>query len=1074
MPSAPKTAPRPVRILIVEDSPTQHEELRYILEEEGISVVAAANGKEAFQAVKDNDIDLVISEIVMPEMNGYELCKALRQEKRLRHLPVILLTSLADPRDVIRGLEVGANNFLHKPYDGSTLIARVHSVLANIEIRKTNLDETGINVYFAGQRFVITADRLQILDLLLSTYENAVTHNTELVRVRDELRTLNEQLETRVAVRTAALTTEIAERRKAEKWVRLNRDVLSLLNRPGSNLGAVQGIVERVKQSLELDAAGIRLCDGEDFPYLETAGFPDHFVQLERCLCKRDEAGAIVRDLQGAPIFECMCGNVLLGRTDPGLPYFTEGGSFWTNDTTALLASMTDEDCRTRNRCSGEGYKSVALIPLRTGDEIIGLFQLNDRRPNQFTLEVIRFLEGICASIGIAVARQRSETALKREKAFVDRLVDTARTVILLLDSEGRIVRFNRYFEEISGYSLEEARGKDWVEHFLPEGNRPPTRELFRRAVSDIRTAGNIDPIVTKDGEERLIEWYDTTIKTDDGELVGLLCVGQDVTSRRQTEEALRASEDKFRNIFNSVLDGIVLTDPVDHKFAVFNQAFCDMTGYSAGELDELGVEDIHPQGALPHLLEQVNHGALSVPNVAGDVPVKRKDGSVFYADINGMNVKIGGKRFALGCFRDVTERNHLQAQLAQSDRLSTMGTLAAGVAHEINNPLSYVLFNLQSLLEDIPKMAEAMRRCHAALCARIGPEAVNEVLGDCQDFFAVETFDDISERFRDALEGTIRIKEISRGLGTFSRVERVEMVPISVHQAAEHAISMAFNEIKYRARLVKDFAPVPMVLASDGKLAQVFLNLFINAAHAIDAGQIEKNEIRIRTWAEGDHVFAEVSDTGKGIPPEHQAKLFEPFFTTKEVGVGTGLGLPICKTIISDFNGEISVTSEVGKGTRFLIRLPCIPSGWARSGVEVQSPASVAPKLRGRILVVDDEAGIRGAMVRLLARDHEVVTASSGEEGRDLLENDKRFDLIFCDLMMPKMSGMELHEWLSKQDPDLAGQVVFVTGGAFTPGAADYLRKVDNLQVEKPFDASAFRKMTNELVLAARAKQRA
>ncbi len=206
-----------VNILIVDDSPTQLEQLRFLLEESGSSVICATNGKEGLIAAKIHEFNLVISDIVMPEMDGYELCKALRADPELRLLPVILLTSLTDPRDVIRGLESGANNFICKPYDDRALLARVQNVLANQEIRKTATSEMGINIFFAGQQFFVTADRLQILDLLLSTYENAVNNYGELIRARDELRVANERLEARVAERTVALTIEIEEHRRSEK-----------------------------------------------------------------------------------------------------------------------------------------------------------------------------------------------------------------------------------------------------------------------------------------------------------------------------------------------------------------------------------------------------------------------------------------------------------------------------------------------------------------------------------------------------------------------------------------------------------------------------------------------------------------------------------------------------------------------------------------------------------------------------------------------------------------------------------------------------------------------------------------
>jgi CheY-like chemotaxis protein len=216
--------------------------------------------------------------------------------------------------------------------------------------------------------------------------------------------------------------------------------------------------------------------------------------------------------------------------------------------------------------------------------------------------------------------------------------------------------------------------------------------------------------------------------------------------------------------------------------------------------------------------------------------------------------------------------------------------------------------------------------------------------------------------------------------------------------------------------------------------------------------------------------VIVEVSDTGKGVDPEHRDKIFEPFVTTKPVGVGSGLGLSICKKLIEDFAGTISFVSEPEKGTTFRISLPRVPSDWA-GGEEQPDARPMRSSLRGRILVVDDEEGMRSAIVRMLKRHHDVSTVVTGKEGRALLARDKRFDIIFCDLMMPEMSGMDLHAWLAAEDARLAEQIVFITGGAFTPGASAYLARVGNQCIEKPLDPTSFKKMTDELVLAARSK---
>jgi PAS domain S-box-containing protein len=215
---------------------------------------------------------------------------------------------------------------------------------------------------------------------------------------------------------------------------------------------------------------------------------------------------------------------------------------------------------------------------------------------------------------------------------------------------------------------------------------------------------------------------------------------------------------------------------------------------------------------------------------------------------------------------------------------------------------------------------------------------------------------------------------------------------------------------------------------------------------------------------AGGEEAFAEVRDTGRGISADHLSRLFEPFFSTKEVGIGTGLGLSISKNIVEEYGGSIEVDSELGKGTTFVVRLPVREKGVnVNKSLAPDAPAESVS--RGRILIIDDEKAVRASMVRMLKR-HDVVEAGSGEAGRVMLETDRAFDLVLCDVMMPSLSGVELHEWLVQIDPDLAKKVVFVTGGAFTPRARDYLNKVGNHRLEKPFDIAEFRRTVDELVL--------
>ncbi|HLA28966.1 MAG TPA: response regulator [Syntrophales bacterium] len=214
------------------------------------------------------------------------------------------------------------------------------------------------------------------------------------------------------------MAEDISERKRIEKRQALTSKILETLNRPNEIINLIRDILHLLKEHTGIEAIGVRLRDGEDYPYYVTNGFPDHFLEAENSLCAHDEAGEIIRDSQGGPIFECMYGNILCGRVDSSQPFFTGGGSFWTNSATMLMASTTEEERqgRTRNRCNAEGYESLALIPLRSGDEIIGLLQLNDSRRNLLTVEMIQFFERIGLSIGIAVARLQSVETLRESK----------------------------------------------------------------------------------------------------------------------------------------------------------------------------------------------------------------------------------------------------------------------------------------------------------------------------------------------------------------------------------------------------------------------------------------------------------------------------------------------------------------------------------------------------------------------------------------------------------------------------------------------------------------------------------
>jgi CheY-like chemotaxis protein len=288
-----------------------------------------------------------------------------------------------------------------------------------------------------------------------------------------------------------------------------------------------------------------------------------------------------------------------------------------------------------------------------------------------------------------------------------------------------------------------------------------------------------------------------------------------------------------------------------------------------------------------------------------------------------------------------------------------------------------------------------------------------------------------------------------------------VEQQVVDIKRVLDSTARMAWNELRHRAQVVREYQEaLPLVRGPESRLGQVFLNLFVNAAQAIAEGDAESNRIRVSARREGSgFVVVEVEDSGCGIPKDALEHLFTPFYTTKPVGVGTGLGLAICQRIIQELGGRIDVESTVGRGTTFRVQLPVAENAVAQAKSSVPPPAP--GQRRGKILVVDDELMIV-TMIRRTLAEHDVVTTTHPREALDRVQGGESFDVIFCDLLMPQITGMEIYAQLAQHRPEYLDRLVFMTGGAFTPAATAFLQQVRNDRVEKPFDAKKLRALIN------------
>ncbi len=412
------------------------------------------------------------------------------------------------------------------------------------------------------------------------------------------------------------------------------------------------------------------------------------------------------------------------------------------------------------------------------------------------------------------------------------------------------------------------------------------------------------------------------------------------------------------------------------------------------------------------------------------------RDGVMVRMRTTAARIDFEGRAAIIELGHDIGDARSRNARVATTDRLASVGTLAAGVAHEINNPLTYVLANLDYMREQL----EVHR-------SKLPPLAFTEL-------------DDLAA---EAKAGAERVARTVRSLRVFSRIDEDRRTPLDILRVVESALALASNEIRHRARVLKVYRPVPLVLADEARITQVFFSLLINAAQAIPDGHAEDNQIEVKTWTDDGRAIVEIRDSGGGIRPEHLSRIFDPFFTTKPQGLGSGLGLAISHGTVESLGGDIVVESTAGLGATFRVILP----GAGSAAVETRATPRVSTGRgrSGKVIVIDDDAAVGAAIRRTLGRRHDVITTTSAQEALDRIRGGELFDMILCDLMMPQLSGMDLHAQLMEEAPDQAARMVFITGGAFTIAAREFLDRVTNERFDKPFDASHLRMLAKTMV---------
>ena len=532
--------------------------------------------------------------------------------------------------------------------------------------------------------------------------------------------------------------------------------------------------------------------------------------------------------------------------------------------------------------------------------------------------------------------------------------------------------------------------------------------------------------------ESRLIRRDGTTFPVKVGvgraALAGGRCVVafiSDLTDWEKAAAELQRSEARSRALIESAPDAIVISR--DRRVVYANPAAVALLGYESAEamVGQSFADFLHEEDDRT-MAERV--GVLFAgggPLGPHEYRARSRDGRAIVLEVTSIVFEDEGGPAVIDFARDVTHSRALQAQLMLADRLAGLGTMAAGVAHEINNPLAFMMLGLEAIEREVARPARE------------------------QDALALRS------TLADVRHGVERITTIVRQLRAFSRPADANARAVAdLAAVVDSAARMAAHEIRPLGTItVRVEGDLPPVRGEPSQLEQVFLNLFLNASQALDETRGDgRVEVIVRPVDEGTAVEVLVRDNGLGIAERDLAHVFDPFFTTKPLGLGTGLGLSICHSIVSAAGGDIDVESRAGEGTTVRVVLPVLHSALTRRSTPAQ-PLRRDALRRLRVLVADDEPAFVRALERLFGREHEVITAEDGEEAWARLR-ETPFDVILLDVMMPVLSGMDLFERIRAERPELVERIGFVTGGGTRERVERFLARVGRPILKKPFDA--------------------
>ncbi|MDY7030291.1 MAG: PAS domain S-box protein [Thermodesulfobacteriota bacterium] len=647
---------------------------------------------------------------------------------------------------------------------------------------------------------------------------------------------------------------------------------------------------------------------------------------------------------------------------------------------------------------------------------------------------------GMVATLQDIIDMKQAEESLRESEQKARQYLDIAGVVLLALDNEGHITLMNKRGLEILGYKQEELLGKNWFNTCLPERLQDEIFRVFRQLMR-----GEIDPaefyenpILRKDGKERIIAWHNIILRNPAGGIIGTLSSGEDITERRKIEEALRKSEEQYRLLVENANEAIFIAQDGLIKFPNPKSEY--LVGYTKLELENTHFVDIiHPKDREMVLeRHQRRLSGAELPSIYSFRIINKK-GEELWTQLNSVFIQWDGRPATLNFLRDITELRKLETQVQQARKMEAIGTLAGGIAHDFNNLLMGIQGNASLLLLNIDPENPAYERAERKI------KNIEQIVKNGSDLTA-------------------------QLLG-FARGGKYEVKPTDLNELIINH-NLMFARTKKEITIHEKYEKRLWTAEVDrGQIRQVLLNLYINAWQAMPGGgnlYIGTENITLKETDNNQlynnpckYVKISITDTGMGMDEATQQRIFEPFFTTKEMARGTGLGLASAYGIIKNHGGTINVYSKKGEGSTFNIYLPACEK-------EVDKEKKVSEKILGcteTVLLVDDEEMIIDVGSNMLeSLGCRVLTAGSGKEAIDIYSSNKdEISIVILDMIMPDMGGGETFDTLKKINPDV--KVLLSSGYSIDGQAGEILNRGCNAFIQKPFNAKELSKKISEVL---------